>query len=655
MTLEEIMQTEWWQRSPEEQKSYERQLEDTSKEIFDHVINPLGKLSGGLKIVRGAKGAKTRRLLGEPGEKKPVGKQRETKDGFKSVGAKEFHGMLDKVDSLDVEKKSLKALEDILDVGGKLFRGVGKYKDAIYGISPGGTENELIAVHVPTELRGSGAGTEIVKDARRRNLKISGNKPLVGYAIKQTPEEGSYLDRFYTTGGRDLRRTHTYKYDPALADPERIKRGYAPSDVGRYQSGIEPEAEMPKDWQNVGGPRSELVQFGDGNIPGGLEGTFSFRDLVYMKANPFSLSNLTPLERDQLYRKHALTMTRDLDDPLERLNTLVFGQLTGNSDLENSQLMLSRLRSRTIEDVQRLASYIPEGKTWKTLSKPERTEISNRLIGDYHMQGRGQGGLGIAGSFDFSGVADLARQHLANPDFHKQIMGEPDQQFIERLSNLVPGIGQKTGSLAQLMLKPATSEFGAMDLHMNRYFGLDPKKVGVPRTVMPSGAHPTHLTRENVPDYLKRIAPENLKSPRGGVQMMSDEYLRGNKMLRAEAEGAPFGPGMKQWQIWDEIRGHFDPHEQLYPGIHKFTERMPDWKIQEVRDRLSKAGHWSKTDPANPHQFKPEPIIPARDAMYYGLVPMPVNKILNTFRPRPPQAQALRGGGLNMMRYGSGS
>jgi len=214
-------------------------------------------------------------------------------------------------------------------------------------------------------------------------------------------------------------------------------------------------------------------------------------------------------------------------------------------------------------------------------------------------------------------------------------MGEPDREYIERLSNLVPGISQKTGSLSQLMLKPMTSEYGAMDRHMNRYFGLDEKLVGKTRQVMPSGAHPTHLTRENVPEYLKKIAPENLKSPRGGVQMMSDEYLRGNEMLRAEAEGAPFGPGMKQWQIWDTIRGHFDPHEQLYPGIHTMTERMPDRRIQEVRDTLAKAGHWSKTDTDNPHQFKPQPITPSRDAMYYGL--LPINRILKLFQAKPVQ------------------
>ena len=664
MTLEEIMQmrndpftNQGLGSPPLTQEAYEKQMRETNKEIFDRIINPLGKLSGGLRIVRGAKKAKggTRKLLDKPksGKPKVPRSERKMEHGFKNVGAKEFHMMLDKVDSLDVEKKSLESLEDILDVGGKLFRGVGKYKDAIYGISPGGTENELIAVHVPKELRGSGAGTEIVKDARRRNLKISGNKPLVGYAIKQTPEEGSYLDRFYTTGGRDLRRTHTYKYDPALADPERIKRGYAASDVGRYQSGIEPKAKMPRDWQNVGEPRSKLVQFGDGKIPGGLEGTFSFRDLVYMKANPFSLSNLTPLEEDQLYRKHALTMTRDLDDPLERLNTLVFGQLTGNSDLENSQLMLSRLRSRTIEDVQRLASYIPEGKTWKTLSRPERTEISNRLIGDYHMQARPEGGLGIAGSFDFSGVADLARQHLANPDFHKQIMGEPDLQYIERIMNQVPGLGQKTMSLSQLMLKPATSEYGGLDLHMKQILDLDPKGIGTTRQVNPSGAHPTHQTRENVPPHVKALTTDQLKGK--GVHMMSPEYRRGSSILDFISGTKPFGAGMTQWQRWDKRRGHFDPHEQLYPGIHKFTERMPDWKIQEVRDTLAKAGHWSKTDPDSPHQFKPQNIKPARDAMYYGLLPMPINKILNAFKPREPWEQALKGGDLGMLRYGSGS
>jgi hypothetical protein len=623
--------------STDERRARDKQIKESSREALERIINPLSKISGGLKIVRGAKGAKgAKKLLGKPGGRKPTvsRSERKTKDGFKSVGAEEFHDLLGKVESLDVEKKSLPSLKNILKSGGKLFRGVGEYEDAIYGISPGNTENELFGVNVPKKLRGSGAGTEIMQDSKRKNLEIPGNKPLVGYAIKQTPEEGSYLDRFYTTGGRG-RRTQTYKYDPALADPERIKAGYEPSDVGRYQhSGIysKDEEKMPENWDEVGGGLSPLVPFGEGNIPGGLEGKFTFDDLVYMKANPFSLSNLTQLQNDQLYRKHADTMTRDLTDPYERYNTLVFGQLTGNSDLENSQLMLSRMRARSPEDIQRLARYIPEGRAWRDLSREERAEVSNRIIGDYNMQGRDRGGLGIAGSFDFSGVADLARQHLANKDFHSQGEGEGDREYIERLSNLIPGISQKTGSLSQLMLKPKTSEYGAMDLHMNRYFDLDPKLVGKTRQVAPSKAHPTHQTRENVPQYLKNIPFESLKSPK--VQMMSDEYLRGNTKLRAEAEGKPYGPGMRQWQIWDGIRGHFDPHEQLYPGIHKTTERMPDHRIQEARERLSKSGHWSKTDPDNPHQFKPRNIEPAKDAMYYGL--LPINKVINLFKPRPP-------------------
>jgi len=530
----------------------------------------------------------------------------------------------------------------------------------------------LIGVHVPKELRGSGAGTEITKDSRRRNLKIPGHKPLVGYAIKQTPEEGSYLDRFYTTGERG-RRTQTYKYDPALADPERIKRGYVPSDVGRYQhSRIEPKEPMPTDWQNVGGPRSKLVRFGGAQIPGGLEGTFTFNDLVWLKANPFPLDNLTDLQQNQLYRKHALTMTRDLDDPLERYNTLLFGQRTGNTGFEDSQMLLPGMRARSQADIERLAAYIPEGKTWKDLTtttylkgpdgKPlkdaegkkiidvigERKEISDRMIGDYNLQAREQGGLGIAGTSDFSASAELARLHLENPEFHKQQLGQSDKEYIEFLMNRIPGLSQKTASLSQLLLKPMTSEYGGLDLHMNRYLGLNPKEILSTQKVAPSLGHPTHLTRPNVPQHIKNILPENLKSATGEVQMMSPEYERGTAMLNFLSGTKPFGTGMTQWQIYDKVRGNrFNPHEQLYPGIHHFP-RMPDRRLEFVRAKEAEAGHF-RTSSQEPNK----PISPWHDAMYYGLLPL--SKILNTFKPREPYQQMPVGSGLSTMQYGPGS
>ena len=77
MNLQELMQTEWWQRSPEEQEALDRQMKELNQEVIERFISPLAKVSGGIKVVRGAKGAKagTKKLLGEPGERKPKDKR----------------------------------------------------------------------------------------------------------------------------------------------------------------------------------------------------------------------------------------------------------------------------------------------------------------------------------------------------------------------------------------------------------------------------------------------------------------------------------------------------------------------------------------------------------------------------------------------------
>ena len=648
---------------------------------------PLPQASG-LRVVRGLKGARGgKKLLGKPGERKPTvpRSERKMKDGFKSVGAEEFHDLLGKVESLDVEQKSLASIKNILKSGGKLFRGVGEYEDAIYGISPGGTENELFGVNVPKKLRGRGAGTEIIKDSKRRNLEIPGHKPLVGYAIQQTPEEGSYLDRFYTTGGRG-RRTQTYKYDPTLANPERRKAGYETSDVGRYQhSGIysKDEEKMPENWEQYIGDLSKIEQVGEGQIPGGLDGKFSHADLYWLRSNPLDLKLLNTEQIDRLYEKQARTMTRDVNDPYERQNVFAFGQLSGNSDLDTSELALSRLRMTDVNTVNRLASYIPKGKKWKDLTintykkgpdgkylmepnpnKPEkmrkvldvqgeRSEISNRIIGDYNLQGRDKGGLGLASSLDFSAIAELARLLKENPDFHKQAVGVGDKEHIEVLMNQIPGISQKTGSLAMLLMKPMESKLGALDRHIVRNLDLKPSGIATTAGYKPTPTYPTHKDSPRVPQHIKGLDVSQLKSPKGDVQWMSPEYNRGLNLLSESAKDKPFGPGMEQWRRWDvDERGFFSPHEYMYPGIQNYP-RMPDHRVASVRDTLAKAKYWSKTDPDKPYQFQPEKIPNWKDSVVWGA--LPVNKILNPFKPREPWQQARKGTGYHTMRYGAGS
>ena len=49
---------EWWRRSPEEQEVLDRQMKELNREVIERLISPLAKVSGGIKVVGGARGAK---------------------------------------------------------------------------------------------------------------------------------------------------------------------------------------------------------------------------------------------------------------------------------------------------------------------------------------------------------------------------------------------------------------------------------------------------------------------------------------------------------------------------------------------------------------------------------------------------------------------
>lgn len=361
------------------------------------------------------------------------------------------------------------------------------------------------------------------------------------------------------------------------------------------------------------GPLSDMKKIGKAQIPGGLTGKFSLADLFYMKANPVDTSLLNRKDQIKLYKKQARTMEPDLNDPNERFNRLMFGQLSANTDLESSELMLSRLRVRGDEDLDKLADYIPEGKTWRTLAPAERKEISRQLKTDFNLQSRDAGGLGVASTNDFSAVAELARQFKSDPNFSVIRKGEPHTDYVERMAGQVPSIGPKTGSLSTLMMTPRQSQVGAMDRHMNEILKLDPSKIGSRDAIL--RLKKTGEVNPAIPEHFQNARwsePEPSK-----VQLFSPEYKRGLGLLAERADETGLSPGMQQWMDWDVRRGYFAPHTQLYPGLHT-KPRLPDEHIAKARQNMSNAGHWSSGKGEESHKFLPQNTN-YKDIAYWGV------------------------------------
>jgi len=387
------------------------------------------------------------------------------------------------------------------------------------------------------------------------------------------------------------------------------------------------------------GELSPIVDVDGAKIPGGLDGEFTFNDLIWLESNPQATRNMSNANREALYAKHYKTMTPNLADPTERFNRILFGQLTANSDLTNSELMLAQMRVRTPGDLNRLASYIPRGKTHKDLSRAERTAISNRIIEDYKMQGQDRKGIGIAGSNDFSAMAEWARQFRKDPEFSKIMPGESDMAYIERLASQIPQISTKTGSLALGLMKPQTAKLGAVDRHVIKRHGLDEKKISAVKRKMRSKK--TGDINPNISEHFNRDIKWTDKEPAEAF-MFSDEYKKGLQHIdeRPFPKLSTFG---KQWIDWDYDRNYFAPHAQLYPGLHQ-KPRMPASHIKNVRDIMAnQQKKWAKgeTNEFGGQQYAPRAIDDHLDVAYWS---NPVTSAMPSFLAEMLKEEANGGG-----------
>ena len=140
--------------------------------------------------------------------------------------------------------------------------------------------------------------------------------------------------------------------------------------------GKQPKDFTPEEWQAFGehygakniGPLSPLQTYKDihGNdfqIPGGTGGTWTYYDTLHMKANPINPANVDRGLHAELQRKLGRTMTPEggVASDADVFNGLVFGMTSPNNPLFPNQVSQSRLRLRSPEMLNDLASMIP----WK--------------------------------------------------------------------------------------------------------------------------------------------------------------------------------------------------------------------------------------------------------------------------------------------------
>jgi hypothetical protein len=247
-----------------------------------------------------------------------------------------------------------------------------------------------------------------------------------------------------------------------------------------FFKGKEPKDWTPTEFEEYGkafgvpnlGPLSEIANIPSdvaGNparIPGGLEGKFTYYDLLWLKANPVDVANLPETTHAKLTAKLASTMAPTPGEKVSSFNSIVFGMLSPNAPLLPNEMGQSRLRFGSMEDVRKFADLYPENPTKENLK-----ELNQRLKKELGFISAGKGGLGIAITADISNIVNAARLFTKNPDFFVKKANESWADFVDKLTTQVKGFGTKTGSFGSVWQDPLKASISAMDRHMARIFG----------------------------------------------------------------------------------------------------------------------------------------------------------------------------------------
>jgi len=242
----------------------------------------------------------------------------------------------------------------------------------------------------------------------------------------------------------------------------------------------EPKDWTPEDFADYGkgfgvenlGPLSDVKEIAKGvagntaRVPGGLDGKFTYYDLLWLKANPVNVKSLPETTHGQLTAKLARTMEPAAGDKVSAFNGIVFGMLSPNAPLLPNEIGQARLRFGSIEEIKKFADLYPENPTKENLVK-----LNQQLKEKLGFTAAGKGGLGIPITADLSNIVNAARLFSKNSDFFVKQPNESWANFVDKLTTQVSGFGTKTGSFGSVWQDPLNASISAMDRHMSRIFG----------------------------------------------------------------------------------------------------------------------------------------------------------------------------------------
>jgi len=242
----------------------------------------------------------------------------------------------------------------------------------------------------------------------------------------------------------------------------------------------EPKDWTPEDFAEYGkgfgvenlGPLSDVKEISQGvagntaRVPGGLDGKFTYYDLLWLKSHPVDVKSLPETTHGQLTAKLARTMEPAPGDKVSSFNAIVFGMLSPNAPLLPNEMGQARLRFGSMDEIKKFADLYPDNPTKENLVK-----LNQQLKQQLGFIAAGKGGLGIPITADLSNIVNAARLFSKNPDFFVKQPNESWANFVDKLTTQVSGFGTKTGSFGSVWQDPLNASISAMDRHMARIFG----------------------------------------------------------------------------------------------------------------------------------------------------------------------------------------
>lgn len=282
------------------------------------------------------------------------------------------------------------------------------------------------------------------------------------------------------------------------------------------------------------------------DIPGGLNGKFSYTDLHRLKAQAYDPNNFSDAFHAQLQKKMGASVTpNDLND-LEVYNRGLFGLTSPNTPLLQNQFLTHQLRARSMDDLKNMAARLPDGQ--QKFSKAQNLDAQNQISNDFKLASTGTGNLGLRSSADLSWQPGFANHILENPEFFRKREGETWQQFTERVGNVTPGLGPKTGSFGLVWQNPLLAETSAMDRHMATKF--HPTMAEDPEVVAKWAESHPGLWNDQVArrrDLEKEIRKKTA-DPAELREKLKDLPPEGAKLIR-NYDQLQNSPGFNDWQI----------------------------------------------------------------------------------------------------------